>query len=220
MNHLLPKQIFLCTLLAALFLGPSVTDAQTSSVGASWLSKVFDWQSPLVGHISNLFETRKDNVESTSAERNRLIDWRRGNLLIETATVSPALANGSDATSSPAAAPYSFFEERQKAISVELLSADNGLKASRSTLASFIKKSSTNGKDMSAAEAALAKADAAISIADSDVTAFQTYEPTPANPSDSIDLRVPQSDLDSAIAAINLARTALTSAIVETGDSQ
>jgi hypothetical protein len=111
------------------------------------------------------------------------------------------------------------FEEKKSAIVIELVTADNSLKTSQSKLADFIANSTTSGKNMSVADNVLAKADGDIDNADKSINAFENYEPRIASSSDLVDLKIPQSYLDTAIIAIQTARASLKSAIAVAANS-
>lgn len=220
------KKVALHLLFAFLFLAPLGTNAQTPSGGTNWLSHMFNWQIPLVNHLSNLFENRKDNVENNSIARNRLLDWRRGVISVNTSSPSITDSDASstsiinfDASSSPMFIPAGLFEEKKTAIIVELITAKNSLRKNELELADFISNSTANGKDMSEADNILTKADGAIDNADKSINAFENYEPIMASSSYLVDLKIPQSYLDTAIMDIQTARASLKSAIATTANS-
>jgi hypothetical protein len=206
MNRFLLKKIAPLSFFIAILLAPLGANAQTSSGIGSWLSQIFGWHAPLLSHVSNLLETRIDNVENTGIERNQLLNWRKGTISIK--------------DSSPVLISYSLFEEKKTSIIVELLSAENSLKASRSKLYAFIDATTLQGNDMGALNASLAQVDTDITDTDSAIQTFANYEPaTTSSSSDLIDLKVPQGYLDAAIISIQAARDSLKSAISLTGNS-
>jgi len=206
MNRFLLKKIAPLSFFIAILLAPLGANAQTSSGITSWLSHIFNWQTPVINHLSNLFESRKDTVENNSLERNQLLDWRKGIV--------------SFASSSPVLVPYRLFEEKKASITDELLSAENGLKASRSKLYAFIDATTLQGNDMGALNASLAQVDTDITDTDSAIQTFANYEPaTTSSSSDLIDLKVPEDYLDAAIISIQATRDSLKSAISLTGSS-
>jgi len=217
MNRFLLKKIAPLSFFIAILLAPLGANAQTSSGITSWLSHIFNWQTPVINHLSNLFESRKDTVENNSLERNQLLDWRKGIVSLSTSSKS---INDSDASSSPVLVPYRLFEEKKASITDELLSAENGLKASRSKLYAFIDATTLQGNDMGALNASLAQVDTDITDTDSAIQTFANYEPaTTSSSSDLIDLKVPEDYLDAAIISIQATRDSLKSAISLTGSS-
>jgi hypothetical protein len=200
---------------------PFGANAQAPSGITGWLSSIFNWQAPIVSHISDIFEARKDNVESNSIARDQLLDWRRGTVVIDASSSDASSAYGADsgASSSPVFISYGLFEEKRSSIVVELMTAENGLENSASDLAGFIAGSAANGNDMSAARADLDQADADIDAAGQAIDAFENYEPDTASSSAAVDLKVPQSYLEAAIAAIQTAKASLSSAIAATDSS-
>jgi len=205
MSRFSTKNIALSVVLSLLFILPFNAHAQNSSGEFSWLTKIFNWNMPVVSHLTNLFEARKDTVESNSLERNQLLNWKRG--IVSIASSSPVLISAS------------VFEQKRSLIVAELMTAENGLRSSRSKLADFIDNSQLGGDATSSVGDILVEADADISDVDSAIATFRDYEPVTASSSDLIDLSLPQTYLNNAIMAIQRARASLKSAIAETGDS-
>jgi hypothetical protein len=214
MKNFLVKKVMPHLLFAFIFLAPLGANAQTPSGMASWLSHVLNWHTPLLSHVSNLLETRRDNVENTGVERNQLLNWRKGTISI---TSSPTVFD-TDASSSPVLISYSLFKEKKASIIVELLSAENSLKASRSKLYTFIDATALQDNDMSELNTSLAQVDTDIIDADSAIQTFENYEPATST-SDLVDLKIPQSYFDVAISMIQTARNSLKSAISLTSSS-
>lgn len=198
------KKAALYLFFAFLFLAPLGANAQTTSGIASWF----------ISHLSNLFEARKDTVESNSLERNQLLLWRRGIVSIDTSSSSNV-----EASTSPVFISKDIFEEKRSAIVVELLTAENSLKTSESELADFIDNSTASGKGMNVADTILAEADVDIDNADQAISTFTNYNPSVASSSDPIDLQAPQAYLEAAITAIQTAKASLQYAIDIAGSS-
>jgi hypothetical protein len=223
------KKIVPLVFFTTVFLAPFSVYAQTTSGMTSWLSKIFNWKTPIVSRVSNIFEARKDNIESNNIARNRLLDWRQGVVPIDasssdisSSTYSSSTIStdpGLEASTSPILIPYNVFEEKRIAIATELMTAENDLKTDESDLADFISDSSANGNDMTAAQNTLDQADAYIDSSSRAIDTFINYEPVVASSTDLIDLQIPQSYLDAAVTAIQNARDSLKSAISSTKSS-
>jgi hypothetical protein len=215
------KKATLYAIVVAACIAPLAASAQTASGITGWLSHLFNWQSPLISHVSALLDARKDTVESNSNARNQLLNWRRGIVSIDASSsgsYSSSPTDG-DASSSPLLIPYNLFEEKRSAIVIELVTAENSLRSNASDLANFISDSTASSNDMSTAQSALSMANSDIDSADEAISAFKDYEPNASSSSDLVNLQAPQSYLEAAITAIQMARAALKSAIAAAGSS-
>ena len=229
------KKIISSVFLVTVFLLPISASAQTTSGLTNWLSSIFNWQKPIIGRMSNLFEARKDSVENNNIERNRLLDWRRGVVPLDSSSSDssssstttqlsyPATLSG-DASTSPVFIPLNIFQEKKSAITVELFTALNSLETNAGDLADFIATGSTSGNDMTLAQNALDQANVDINNANQSIGDFENYEPdvassSIASSSDMVNLQVPQSYLDTATMAIRTAKDSLESAITAADNS-
>jgi hypothetical protein len=190
--------------------------AGTHSGWNGWLSGLFSWHVSLPGHLGDIFDARKDNLDSGSMERDQLLNERRsvlGNIAASTS------AGYFSASTSPSTLSAALFEKKRATIVAELSIAAKGLETSKADLTDFIVRGAASGDDMGAAQNALAQADQDIAAANDAISALSAYEPIASSTSSMVDLTIPQSDLDDAISAIQTARDDLQSAIQLAGES-
>lgn len=199
--------------------GQSSPDSTTAN-STSWISRLLGWHGPLAGftgYFSTLFETRQDNVQDNSMERDQLLTERKTMTPFGTASTSLLDPNAYFiASSSPSAIPSDVYEAKKAFIVTQLTTAVNGLETSRSELSDFIDHSNMSAGDKDTAENSLTGVDVNIESAHDAVTALVDYEPiasTTLSPSALVDLSIPQSDLSTAISAIDTARASLRSVI-------
>ena len=204
---------------------PLCANAETSSGIADWLSRIFSWQTPVINHVSDLFESRRDNLQNNSIERNQLLNWRRGIIPSETASTVPTVIFPSDtstsditASSSPVFISESLFKEEKTVIVLKLTAIENGLNERTSQLAAFVASSSKDRADTGSTQAALLEAETDVDNANSAVTSFADYEPDTTSPSKMVDLQLPQAYLDAALRALHTAQVSLESAITGAND--
>ncbi|MDE2188177.1 MAG: hypothetical protein KGJ35_00405 [Patescibacteria group bacterium] len=207
-------KIFATTIILTAALSTATAHAASPhSIFGDWFSAVFNWHP--IGNVSNMLETRRDNVETGAAERNQMLISRK---LFGSTNSTSWSGTGFASMTGSLEIPKTVFDQEKTIITDKLIKAINVLASTSDRLSTFISTSEQNGNDMSVAQDALDKANTDVATLTQALSTFSSDEPTISSDG-TVDASNAQNELNNLVYSYNVANADIESALRAAGSN-